>query len=233
MFNFTEIDPNSIGDGVSVVLPTGTYQGRISSARAHVASTGRPQIEIKVQVTEEPYQGAVRTAWIGLPNGPQDKVMYIWARVLMSIGVSAEKMKGLNLDQDRMLAVLSASKVCYIDYTAGNQDMGERDQLNFITKEGYDKKKANPDAFRAPAPQRVAPATAAAIPAAAHTATVPAPVVVPSAPGMAGAAMGPHTVPAPAPAAVVPSAFPAPTAAVPPAAPAGNSAADLLAMFGS
>ncbi len=212
MFNFTEIDPNTLGDGVSVALPTGTYQGRISGARAHVASTGRPQIEIKVQVTEAPYQGAVRTAWIGLPTGPQDKVLYVWARVLLSIGIPSDKVKTLNLDQDRMLAVLNASKVCYIDYTAGNKDMGERDNLNFITKEGYDKKKANPEAFQAPAPQRVAPATAAAVPAAAHTATVPAPVVVPSAPA---------AVPAPVPA-----------AAVPPAAPAGNSAADLLAMFG-
>lgn len=218
MFNFTEIDPNSIGDGVSVALPTGTYQGRVSSARPHVASTGRPQIEIKVQVTEAPYQGAVRTAWIGLPTSPQDKVMYIWARVLLSIGIPGDKVKTLNLDQERMIAVLNASKVCYIDYTAGNQDMGERDSLNFITKEGYDKKKANPEVFQAPAPQRVAPATAAAIPAAAHTATIPAPVVVPSAPIAAAAPAAPAPVPA---------------AAVPPAAPAGNSAADLLAMFGA
>jgi len=217
MFNFTEIDPNSIGDGVSVALPTGTYQGRVSSARPHVASTGRPQIEIKVQVTEAPYQGAVRTAWIGLPTSPQDKVMYVWAKVLLSVGVPKDKLATLNLDQERMVAVLNASKVCYIDYTAGNQDMGERDNLNFITKEGYEKKKANPEVFQAPAPQRVAPATAA-VPAAAHTATVPAPVVVPSAPTATAAPAAPAPVPA---------------AAVPPAAPAGNSAADLLAMFGA
>jgi hypothetical protein len=230
LFNFAEIDVNQVGDGVAVHLESGVYPVQIVEVNQTVSKNGRPQIEIKVRVTEGPGAGAIRTNWVGLPTGEDNRVLYVWAGILFSTGLTKEQLAKASLNTEQIVGYLKGApgnpRTAFIDYTAGDRDMGQYDNVKFITREGYEKKKANPEAFAAPAPRTppaaaasaaVAPAGIPVVPVAGHNAVIPgaAPAAFPQAPAAS-------------------AGVPAPSAAVVPSAPATTpgAAGDLLSMFG-
>jgi hypothetical protein len=176
MFDFSDLDPTTIGDGTGVAVPTGVYKGKISSCTSTQSkNTGRAQFEFKVQIAETPYNGAIRTEWISVPQSAQDKVVYIWARAFQSIGVSPEKLKAAGTIPPEQIPQFFNGKDCYIDFTAGNRDMGGYDKVKFITGPAYKVKKAA--AAAAPVGQPAAVSSTA--PVAVHTAPTPAPAPTP------------------------------------------------------
>lgn len=187
MFDFSDLDPSTIGDGTGVAVPTGVYKGKISSCVATQSKgTGRPQFEFKVQIAEAPCAGAIRTEWISVPQSSADKVVYIWARAFQSIGVSPEKLKAAGNIPSEQIPQFFTGKDCYIDFVAGNRDMGQYDKFKFITEAAYKVKKAA--AAAAPVGQPAAVVSAA--PVVAHVApniAAPVPAPVPAAPVNNGA----------------------------------------------
>ena len=182
MFDFSGIDPNTIGDGVSIDLPTGVYKGKVASCTPSVASTGRAQFEFKLQCTEAPYAGAVRTEWISVPTGPEDSVLFIWARAFQSIGVAPAKLKQVGKIPEEKIPAFFTNKECYFSYTKGDRDMGERDKTKFLTANGYKAMQAAAAAAPAPAPVHAAPAPVHAAPVTPVTVvTAPAPAPAPAA----------------------------------------------------
>ena len=184
MFDFSGLDTDSIGDGIYIEVPTGTYKGKIASCKATQSkSSGRAQFEFKVSITEAPYVGAVRTTWISVPQSADDKVMYVWARAFQSVGVPPTKLKAAGNIPAEQIPNFFQGKECFIDYTAGNRDMGEYDRVKFLTEVAYKVKKENAEA--AAALGVAAPASPAAVgasaPVSASMAATPA-VTVQSAP---------------------------------------------------
>jgi len=157
MFDFSTINPDEIGDGASIDLPTGIYKGSIASCKATQSkNTGRAQHEFKVSITEDPYKGAIRTEWISDPTGPEDKVKFIWIRVFQSIGVTPEKLKAAGTVPPEQIPAFFTGKPCFIDFVKGNRDMGQYDKLRFITAKAYEVKKAQAVALAASGTTQVA-----------------------------------------------------------------------------
>jgi hypothetical protein len=142
MFDFSHIDPETIGDGTGIVLPSGVYTAKIVSCMpTQSKNTGRAQFEFKLSITEAPYIGASRVEWISVPQSSDDKVVFVWARAFQSIGVPPEKLKAAGKISTEQMPNLFKDKSCFIEFTAGNRDMGQYDKCKFITEAAYKVKK--------------------------------------------------------------------------------------------
>lgn len=185
MFDFSGLNPDEIGDGTSIDLPSGVYKATIQSCKPSQAKgTGRDQFEFKLGVAEAPYVGATRTEWISTPNAPDDKVNFIWVRAFQSIGVAPAKLKQAGSISAEQIPAFFTGKPCFFEYVKGNRDMGQKDNVRFITEAAYKAKKEQL------ASMANSPVTTAAV--VAQSAPVKPNVVVTAAP-----------TPAPAPAAAV------------------------------
>jgi hypothetical protein len=188
MFDFSDINPDEIGDGTGIAVPTGAYKAKISSCTSSTASTGRAQFEFKVSIAEAPYAGAIRTEWISVPQSKEDKVKYIWTRAFQSIGIPPEKLKAAGVVPAEQIPQFFTGKACHIDFVAGNKDMGQYDKLKFITEAAYKVKKAAATAATAAAAAAPAASVASSAPVTARVApAAPAAPTPPAAPVNNGA----------------------------------------------
>jgi hypothetical protein len=100
-------------------LPTGYYKGKIVDADGTVASTGRPQVAFKVEITDPEYAGVVRTTWLGIPQSADDGVRYYWRAAFESAGYTPAQIEAGTINASPALFV---GREVTIHYTAGDKD---------------------------------------------------------------------------------------------------------------
>jgi len=119
-------------------LPTGFYKGRITEADGTVASTGRPQVAFKVEITDAEYAGIVRTTWLGIPQTADDNVRYYWRAAFESAGYTPAQIEAGNINASPALFV---GREVTIHYTQGDKDAGQRDNLKFLAPAAWEQGK--------------------------------------------------------------------------------------------
>jgi hypothetical protein len=119
-------------------LPTGYYKGKIVDADGTVASTGRPQVAFKVEITDPEYAGVVRTTWLGIPQSADDGVRYYWRAAFESAGYTPAQIEAGTINASPALFV---GREVTIHYTAGDKDAGQRDSLKFLSPGAWEQGK--------------------------------------------------------------------------------------------
>ena len=116
-------------------LPTGYYTGKIVEAEAETSQNGRPQVKIRVEVTDPDFIGIVRTTRIGIPQSAEDKVRFFWRALLESVGYTPAQ---IDAGAVKMSAKLITGRECFLHYTQGDKDAGVFDNLRFLTPVIYE-----------------------------------------------------------------------------------------------
>lgn len=119
-------------------LPTGYYKGRITEADGTVASTGRPQVAFKVEITDAEYAGIVRTTWLGIPQTADDNVRYYWRAAFEAAGYTPAQIEAGNINASPALFV---GREVTVHYTQGDKDAGQRDALKFLSPAAWEQGK--------------------------------------------------------------------------------------------
>ena len=89
MFNF-DFNNVSINRAPSVA---GVYQVKVTSMEPYESQTGNARIRIKATVTEGEHEGCSINDGINLPKSADDKVLGIWLRFFMSLGMSPAEVR--------------------------------------------------------------------------------------------------------------------------------------------
>lgn len=111
-------------------LPTGYYKGRIVDADGTTASTGRPQVMFKVEITDPEYAGIVRSTWLGIPQTADDNVRYYWRAAFEAAGYTPAQIDAGTINASPSLFI---GRDVTVHYTAGDKDAGQRDNLRFLS----------------------------------------------------------------------------------------------------
>lgn len=119
-------------------LPTGYYKGRITEADGTVASTGRPQVAFKVEITDAEYAGIIRTCWLGIPQTADDNVRYYWRAAFEAAGYTPAQIEAGNINASPALFV---GREVTVHYTQGDKDAGQRDNLKFLAPVAWEQGK--------------------------------------------------------------------------------------------
>jgi len=119
-------------------LPTGYYKGKIVEADGTVASTGRPQVAFKVEITDAEYAGIVRTCWLGIPQAAEDNVRYYWRAAFEAAGYTPAQIEAGNINASPSLFV---GREVTVHYTMGDKDAGQRDNLKFLAPVAWEQGK--------------------------------------------------------------------------------------------
>ena len=119
-------------------LPTGFYKGKIVDADGTVASTGRPQVAFKVEITDPEYAGIVRTTWLGIPQSADDNVRYYWRAAFEAAGYTPAQIEAGTINASPSLFV---GREVTLHYTAGDKDAGTRDNLRFLSPVAWEQGK--------------------------------------------------------------------------------------------
>jgi len=229
----------NISEGGGVPLPHGVFPGTVQSAQIVTSSKGTPQVEIKVEITEPDYAGAVRTEWINLSSSDPAKAeahLQVWATTFLSVGLTIEQVKGAGQIPHEEIPGILAGRDCVVEISERvKMDGSTTQRMRFLKPATYAIRRAAQDA--AGGPQAAAPAAAPSAPTAqvvAAPSALPSPVAAPvaaPAPAFAlpAAPAAPAAVAAPAPAA---PAAPAAVAAPAPAVAAPPASAGLAALLG-
>jgi hypothetical protein len=125
------------GASVSKNVPTGYYQAKVEDMYELTEKPGR--IAIKLMVTEGEYAGAIRTDWISVPKGPDDKVRYYWRCLAESVGYTAAQLDagGVKFTRETFLG-----KVGGIHYAAKNEAAGQQyERITYLTPAEFASKK--------------------------------------------------------------------------------------------
>lgn len=226
-------------------FPTGVMKARVTAAEPCTSSTGLPQIQFTVACTEEPFEGLQRNMWINLQTADpskQLKLQQIWAAGLMSIGVTIEQLKTLQLQSDHIPSSFTG-RDCMVECKWRKKNDGTWTQeIGFLKPKTYESKAklqaANgglqmteaPDAGTAPAGAAATGPTVAPPTPLAAAAVMPASSFAPPAAAAPAALPAMPVAAAPAVAAPVAAApaVPVPQPAQPAPAPASNGLAALL-----
>jgi hypothetical protein len=127
-------------------LPTGFYKGKIVDADGTVASTGRPQVAFKVEITDAEYAGIVRTTWLGIPQTADDNVRYYWRAAFEAAGYTPAQIEAGTINASPALFV---GREVTLHYTAGDKDAGTRDNLRFLAPAAWEQGKRSEGAVNA------------------------------------------------------------------------------------
>ncbi len=127
-------------------LPTGFYKGKIVDADGTTASTGRPQVAFKVEITDPEYAGIVRTTWLGIPQAADDNVRYYWRAAFESAGYTPAQIEAGTINASPSLFI---GREVTVHYTAGDKDAGQRDNLRFIAPAAWEQGKRSEGAVNA------------------------------------------------------------------------------------
>ena len=119
-------------------LPTGYYKGKIVEAEGTVASTGRPQVKFRVEVTDPEFAGIVRTTWLGIPQNDNDNVRYYWRAVFESAGYTPAQIEAGTINASPALFV---DRPVTVHFTAGDKDANIRDDLKFLAPGAWEQGK--------------------------------------------------------------------------------------------
>jgi hypothetical protein len=116
-------------------LPSGYYKGKIVEADGTVASTGRPQVMFKVEITDADYAGIVRTTWLGIPQSAEDNVRYYWRAAFESAGYTPAQIEAGTINASPALFL---GREVTVHFIAGDKDAGQSDKLNFLSPSAYE-----------------------------------------------------------------------------------------------
>ena len=116
-------------------LPTGYYTGKIVEAEGTTASSGRPQVKFRVEITDAEYQGVVRTTWLGIPQTADDNVRYYWRALFESAGYTPAQIESGVINAS---AALFIGRSVTVHFTAGDKDAGTRDELKFLAPAAWE-----------------------------------------------------------------------------------------------
>jgi hypothetical protein len=119
-------------------LPTGFYKGKIVEADGTTASTGRPQVAFKVEITDAEYAGIVRTTWLGIPQSADDNVRYYWRACFEAAGYTPAQIEAGTISASPALFI---GREVTVHYTAGDKDAGQRDNLRFLSPAAWEQGK--------------------------------------------------------------------------------------------
>lgn len=125
--NLAGVTPAGVG---SRELPTGFYTAKVIEAEAETSQNGRPQVKIRVEITDADFAGIPRTTRIGIPQSADDKVRYFWRSLLESVGYTPAQ---IDAGAVKMSAKLLTDRECFVHYTQGDKDAGVYDNLRFLT----------------------------------------------------------------------------------------------------
>lgn len=127
-------------------LPTGYYKGKITDADGTVASTGRPQVAFKIEITDPEFGGISRMTWLGIPQAADDNVRYYWRAAFESAGYTPAQIEAGAINASPSLFV---GREVTIHYTQGDKDAGTRDNLRFLSPAAWDQGKKSETAVAA------------------------------------------------------------------------------------
>jgi len=119
-------------------LPTGYYKGKIVDADGTVASTGRPQVAFKVEITDPEYAGIVRTTWLGIPQTADDNVRYYWRAAFEAAGYTTAQIEAGAINASPSLFI---GREVTLHFTSGDKDAGTRDNLRFLAPTAWEQGK--------------------------------------------------------------------------------------------
>jgi hypothetical protein len=128
-------------------LPTGYYKGKIVEADGTVASSGRPQVKFRVEITDPEYAGIVRTTWLGIPQSAEDNVRYYWRAAFESAGYTPAQIEAGTINASPALFL---EREVTVHFTAGDKDAGTRDELKFLAPAAFAAGKKAESAVGAP-----------------------------------------------------------------------------------
>jgi hypothetical protein len=120
-------------------LPEGFYSGTVIDAEPSQTQSGKNQIAIKVQVTGGVFEGVVRTTRIGVPTGPDDKVLVFWRAALESMGYTPAQLDAGAVAISKEVMV-GRSVTFY--YKPGDKDAGIYEDFKFLTPNDFANRKA-------------------------------------------------------------------------------------------
>jgi hypothetical protein len=132
--------------GSSRPLPTGYYKGKIVDADGTVASTGRPQVAFKVEITDPEYAGITRSTWLGIPQSADDGVRYYWRAAFESAGYTPAQIEAGVINASPSLFI---GRDVYVHYQQGDKDAGQRDNLKFLPPAAWEQGKRAEGAINA------------------------------------------------------------------------------------
>ena len=128
--------------GGGMKLPEGYYEGAVTDAFSATSKNGRPQIAIKVTMKGQ-FDGMVRTAWLGIPQGDDDGVRYYWRGVFESLGYQPAQIDQGAIGVKRDVLV---GRSCTVYYRPGDKDMGIWEELKFLSPHDWAQQKSQFDA---------------------------------------------------------------------------------------
>jgi hypothetical protein len=122
--------------GSGIAIPSGYYKGIVKETGGIVASTGRAQVAIRVELTEPAqYVGVVRTAFYNQPEKAEgDKSAPFWRAAFLSCGFTAAQ---IDAGPATVSGSLLNGKPCYVHYIAAEGD--KRDSLLLLSPEDWAK----------------------------------------------------------------------------------------------
>jgi hypothetical protein len=132
--------------GSSRPLPTGYYKGKIVDADGTVASTGRPQVAFKIEITDPEYAGITRSTWLGIPQAADDGVRYYWRAAFESAGYTPAQIEAGTISASPALFI---GRDVYVHYQQGDKDAGQRDNLRFLPPAAWEQGKRAEGAINA------------------------------------------------------------------------------------
>ena len=115
-------------------LAKGFYTGIITDANGTTSKSGRPQVAIKITVQDVGFAGIVRTAWLGVPKGPEDGVRYYWRAALESCGYTPAQIDAGEIGINRSVLI---DRPCTFFYKPGDRDMGIYEELKFLSPSDF------------------------------------------------------------------------------------------------
>jgi hypothetical protein len=141
-FNFNvNLSGIRAASGGGLKLPEGFYEGTVSDAFQTTSKNGRPQVAIKVSLKGK-FEGTVRTAWLGIPQGEEDGVRYYWRAAFESMGYQPAEIDAGVIGVSRQVLV---GRSCAIYYKPGDKDMGIYEELKFLAPHDFAQQKAQFD----------------------------------------------------------------------------------------
>jgi hypothetical protein len=141
--NLSGIAPASAG---TRELPEGFYSGTVIGAEPGQSSTGRTQIALKVQVADGEFMGIVRTTRLGVPQTPEDKVLYYWRACFESLGYTPAQIDAgaVTVSED-----ILKGRTAHFYYKPGDKDAGIYEDFKFLTPSDWTSRKTSFEAGKA------------------------------------------------------------------------------------
>ncbi len=148
--------------GGGMKLPEGYYEGTVTDAFSATSKNGRPQVAIKVTMKGQ-FDGMVRTAWLGIPQGDDDGVRYYWRGVFESLGYQPSQIDQGIIACKRDVLV---GRSCTVYYRPGDKDVGVWEELKFLSPHDWAQQKGQFDAGASATTSALGSTAPAAAPAA-------------------------------------------------------------------